>query len=35
MTGNIRGTGKDGEHFEQSIPENVRRLLEPYRRKTI
>ena len=35
MTGNIRGTGKDGEHFELSMPENVRQLLEPYRRKTI
>ena len=35
MTGNIRGSGKDGEHFEMSIPENVRLLLEPYRRKTI
>jgi hypothetical protein len=35
MTGNIRGTGKDGEHLEASMPENVRRLLEPYRRKTI
>ena len=35
MTGKIRGMGKDGEHFEMSIPENVRLLLEPYRRKTI
>jgi hypothetical protein len=35
MTGNIRGGGKDGEHFEMSMPENVRSLLEPYRRKTI
>jgi len=35
MTGNIRGTGKDGEHFEMSMPENVRSLLEPYRRKVI
>jgi hypothetical protein len=35
MTGNIRGTGKEGEHFEISMPENVRTLLEPYRRKTI
>jgi len=34
-TGNIRGTGKDGEHFELSMPENVRSLLESYRRKTI
>jgi hypothetical protein len=35
MTGNIRGSGRDGEHFEMSMPENVRQLLEPYRRKTI
>ena len=35
MTGNIRGAGKDGEHFEMSMPENVRQLLDPYRRKTI
>ena len=35
MTGNIRGTGKEGEHFEMSMPENVLSLLEPYRRKTI
>jgi hypothetical protein len=35
MTGNVRGSGKDGEHFELSIPENVRSLLEPYRRRLI
>jgi hypothetical protein len=35
MTGNIRGAGKEGEHFEMSMPENVKALLEPYRRKTI
>jgi len=35
ITGNIRGTGKDGEHFEMSMPENVRALLEPYKRRTI
>jgi len=35
MTGNVRGGGRDGEHFELSMPENVQRLLEPYRRKTI
>ena len=35
MTGNIRGSGRDGEHFEMSMPENVRLLLEPYRRKVI
>jgi hypothetical protein len=34
-TGNVRGSGKDGEHLEASMPENVRLLLEPYRRKTI
>jgi uncharacterized phiE125 gp8 family phage protein len=35
MTGNVRGNGKDGEHLEQSMPENVRGLLEPYRRRMI
>ena len=35
MTGNIRGSGRDGEHFEMSMPENVRSLLEPYRRRVI
>jgi hypothetical protein len=35
MTGNIRGAGKEGEHFEMSMPENVRTLLEPYKRKVI
>jgi hypothetical protein len=35
MTGNIRGGGKDGEHLETSMPENVRFLLEPYRRRVI
>jgi hypothetical protein len=35
LTGNDRGSGKDGEHMEASMPENVRMLLEPYRRKTI
>jgi hypothetical protein len=35
MTGNVRGSGKDGEHLEISMPENVRFLLEPYRRRTI
>jgi hypothetical protein len=35
MTGNIKGTGKEGEHFELTMPENVKALLEPYRRKTI
>jgi hypothetical protein len=35
MTGSVRGGGKDGEHFEMSMPENVRSLLEPYKRKVI
>jgi hypothetical protein len=35
MTGNVRGNSKDGEHLEASMPENVRQLLEPYRRRTI
>ena len=35
MTGNIRGAGKEGEHFEMSMPENVRSLLEPYKRRVI
>ena len=35
MTGNARGNGRDGEHFEISMPENVRTLLEPYRRRLI
>jgi hypothetical protein len=35
MTGNIKGSGIQGEHFEPSMPENVRSLLEPYRRKVI
>ena len=34
-TGIIRGSGRDGEHFEMSMPENVKALLEPYRRKVI
>ncbi|GHU83591.1 hypothetical protein FACS189468_8820 [Spirochaetia bacterium] len=35
MTGVVRGKGQDGEHLEPSIPENVRLLLEPYRRVTL
>jgi hypothetical protein len=35
VTGNVRGAGKDGGHLEASMPENVRLLLEPYRRRTI
>jgi hypothetical protein len=35
MTGNVRGPGKEGEHFEMSMPENVRCLLDPYKRRVI
>jgi len=35
MSGNIKGAGVQGEHFEMSIPENVKALIEPFRRKTI
>jgi hypothetical protein len=35
ITGNVRGSGKEGEHLEISMPENVRQLLEPYRRRII
>jgi hypothetical protein len=35
MTGNVRGKGQDGEHLEASMPENVKILVEPYRRRTI
>jgi hypothetical protein len=35
MTGNVRGSGKDGEHLELSMPENVKSLLQPYRRALI
>jgi hypothetical protein len=35
LMGAVRGNGKDGEHLEASMPENVRRLLEPYKRKLI
>jgi hypothetical protein len=35
MTGAVRGSGKDGEHLETSMPENVRGLLEPYKRRVI
>jgi hypothetical protein len=35
ITGNIRGKGQDGEHLEASMPENVRLLLEPYKRAMI
>ncbi|GHU77968.1 hypothetical protein FACS189462_1300 [Spirochaetia bacterium] len=35
MTGAVRGKGQDGEHLEPSMPENVKSLLEPYRRRLI
>ena len=35
MTGNVRGSGKDGEHLEVAMPENVKQLLEPYKRRVI
>jgi hypothetical protein len=35
VTGNVRGSGKDGEHLEPAMPENVRLLLEPYQRRVI
>jgi hypothetical protein len=35
MAGAVRGSGKEGEHLETSMPENVRGLLEPYRRRMI
>ncbi|GHV71290.1 hypothetical protein AGMMS49928_22430 [Spirochaetia bacterium] len=35
MTGAVRGKAAEGEHLESSMPENVRALLEPYRRHTI
>jgi hypothetical protein len=35
LVGNVRGKGNDGEHLEPSMPENVKALLEPYRRKVI
>jgi hypothetical protein len=35
MAGAVRGSGKDGEHLEVSMPENVQQLLEPYKRRMI
>jgi hypothetical protein len=35
ITGAVRGRGKDGEHLEPSMPENVKNLLEPYRGCTL
>jgi hypothetical protein len=32
MTGAVRENGKEGEHLEASMPENVRLLLEPDQR---
>jgi len=34
-SGVVRGNGRGGEHFELSMPENVRSLLEPYKRRVI
>ena len=35
MSGNIKGAGIQGEHFELSLPENVQVLLETYIRRMI
>jgi hypothetical protein len=35
LTGAVRGSGRDGEHLEPSMPENVRLLLEPYKKRMI
>jgi len=35
LSGNVKGSGKEGEHFELTMPENVRALLETYKRKLI
>jgi uncharacterized phiE125 gp8 family phage protein len=35
LTGSVRGRTGEGEHLEMSMPENVKQLLEPYRRKMI
>ena len=35
MSGNIKGAGIQGEHFELSMLENVKALIEPYKRKVI
>jgi hypothetical protein len=34
-TGTVRGSGRESEGLELTIPENARLLLEPYRRRTI
>jgi len=35
LSGNVKGSGKEGEHFELTMPENVKALLEAYKRKVI
>jgi hypothetical protein len=35
LTGPVRGRAGEGEHLEMSMPENVKQLLEPYKRKMI
>jgi hypothetical protein len=35
MSGNIKGTGIQGEHFEMYISENVKTLFESYKRIVI
>ena len=35
MTGSVAGNWKDREHFEMSIPENIRALLGPFVRRTV
>jgi uncharacterized phiE125 gp8 family phage protein len=35
LTGSVRGRAGEGEHLEVSMPENVKSILEPYRRKMI
>lgn len=35
VTGALRGTGKVTESLERTIPEHIRIVLEPYRRRTI
>jgi len=35
ITSSVRGSGKETEGLEPTIPEHVRTLLEPYRRRTL
>jgi len=35
IAGNVKGGGKDSGQFELSMPENVKALLEPYKRRVI